>query len=208
MVDSSDEHLKSMVKAIVDGRLVPFLGAGVNLCDRPGNVDWRPGQREFLPSGRELSAHLQQSFGAPAENASDLSRVSQYVSVMSGDGPLYEELRNIFDANYASTQVHTFLARLPGRLRVKGYPRWHLLIVTTNYDDVLERAFLDAGEEFDLLTYIATGPDCGKFAHWKPTLGPKVIEIPDQYRELNVDRRSIILKIHGAVDRANAENDS
>ena len=29
-----DQHYTMVVKAILDGRVVPFLGAGVNLCDR------------------------------------------------------------------------------------------------------------------------------------------------------------------------------
>jgi hypothetical protein len=35
-----------------------------------------------------------------------------------------------------------------------------------------------------------------------------VIEIANEYNELSLDRRSIILKIHGAVDRESAEHDS
>jgi hypothetical protein len=48
-----DPHYTLVVKAIVDGRVVPFLGAGVNLCGRPPEVAWQHGQ--YLPSGGELS---------------------------------------------------------------------------------------------------------------------------------------------------------
>ena len=206
--DPLEQHFKSVTKAIIDGRLVPFLGAGINMCGRPAGVEWQPGQFDYLPNGRELSVHLQQSFGTPADQAGDLSRISEYVSVMNGDGPLYEELRKIFDGSYPPTAAHRFLATLARGLGEKGYPRRHLLVVTTNYDDVLEQAFLDAGEDFDLLTYIASGEDCGRFAHWRPGSAPQTILIPNEYAELSLERRSIILKIHGDVDRSNAERDS
>ena len=51
--------------------------------------------------------------------------------------------------------LHRFLARLPALLRERGAP--HQLIVTTNYDLALERAFEEAGEELDIVAYVATG---------------------------------------------------
>ena len=50
-LETLDPHYKTVIKAITDGRLVPFLGAGVNLCGRPQNVAWQRGQ--YLPSGGE-----------------------------------------------------------------------------------------------------------------------------------------------------------
>ena len=43
-----------IVKAIVNGRLVPFLGAGANLCGRPEMASYKQGQ--YLPSGGELAS--------------------------------------------------------------------------------------------------------------------------------------------------------
>jgi hypothetical protein len=188
--------------------MVPFLGAGVNLCGRPASVNWHSGQYDYLPSGRELSAYLQESFGTPPDPLQDLSRVSEYVSVLNGDGPLYDELRKIFDGNYAPTRVHRFLASVPRLLCDKGYPPRNLVVVTTNYDNVLERAFEEAGHEYEVLSYIAAGEDHGKFSHWRPGRGQQVIEIPNEYNEVSLDRRSMILKIHGAVDRESPDHDS
>jgi hypothetical protein len=50
-LDALDSHYKTVIKAIIDGRLVPFLGAGVNLCGRPLDAAWLRGQN--LPSGGE-----------------------------------------------------------------------------------------------------------------------------------------------------------
>jgi hypothetical protein len=202
-----DTHYQMLVNAIVAGRVVPFLGAGVNQCGRPTDSDWSHGQ--YLPNGRELAGYLADRFGYPQSgDLLDLVRVSQYVAVMSGSGPLYEELRNLFDADYPPTPLHQFLATLPILLRRKGYPARDKLIVTTNYGDVLERAFQAAGEPFDLVSYIAEGKDRGKFIHKSPDDEFQLIDKPNEYLGLSMSQRTVILKIHGAVDRLSSEQDS
>jgi hypothetical protein len=80
------------------------------------------------------------------------------------------------------------------------------LIVTTNYDDALERAFVRAGQEFDLVYYAApTAQKPGEFMH---VVGGRRVRVTQQYRKLLVEGRPVILKIHGAVDREDAEQDS
>jgi hypothetical protein len=75
--------------------------------------------------------------------------------------------------------------------------------VTTSFDLVLEQAFLDAGEEFDVVSYLATGPNRGKFCHLAPDGETRVVEIPNRYAtELDLDRRTVILKLHGGIDSA------
>ena len=201
-------HYRLVTKAIAEGRLVPFLGAGVNLCGRPSGERWQRGR--YLPSGSELADYLAETYGYPASEARDLVRVSQYVAVMTGSGPLYEELHGLFQSDYVPTALHVLLAGLPKLARDKGYaPRVsHQLIVTTNYDDTLERAFRAAGEPFDLVSYVAEGEWRGKFLHTPPDQEPRVIERPNEYLGLSLDTRSVILKIHGAIDRANPERDS
>ena len=51
--------------------------------------------------------------------------------------------------------MHLFLARAAPLLRERNQLQ---VILTTNYDDLLERAFEQAGEEYDLITYIASSP--------------------------------------------------
>jgi hypothetical protein len=195
-----------VIKAITDGRVVPFFGAGVNLCGRPAETAWQPGQ--YLPSGGELAEYLAEEFDYPSSDVQDLVRVSQYVAVMIGSGPLYEELHSLLDADYRPTPLHQFFATLPAVLRQKGYPHPGQLIVTTNYDDLMERAFQDAGEPFDLVSYVAVGEQRGKFLHWPPDGEARLIEKPNEYRGLSLDQRPVVLKIHGAVDRATGERDS
>jgi hypothetical protein len=204
--DPLDPHYKMVIKAIVDGRVVPFLGAGVNLCGRPVGTAWQRGQ--YLPSGGELSSYLAENFGYPASDMYDLVRVSQYIVVLTGSGPLYEELHSLLDADYLPTPLHQFFATLPAALREKGYPSPYQLIVTSNYDDLAERAFHAAGEPFDLVSYVAEREQRGKFVHWPPDGEAHLIEKPNEYHGLSLDQRPVILKIHGTADRANPERDS
>jgi DNA-binding SARP family transcriptional activator len=165
-----------VVETLLGGRLVPVLGADV----------------------AELAAHLSTRFEYPHE-APGLPRVAQYVAVMMGAGPLHDELHALLNAETQPTVVHRFFASLPPLLRERGAP--HQLIVTTSYDLALERAFLDAGEEFDVVSYIATGRNRGRFCHIGPEGEGTLIERPNEYAtELSLERRTVILKLHGQVD--------
>ena len=206
MIDLED-HYPAVVERLVDGKVTPFLGAGVNLAlpGRPNEVPWERGK--LLPSGSELAQELVTEFDYPLKTGEqpDLLRVAQFASLKKDPGALYDWLRDLFDGDYPPTPVHEFFARLPGMLREKGYPRRNLLIVTTNYDDALERAFAAAGEPCDVVWYAADGPWRGLFWQWPdwPNGDPpeKPIEDPTLCRELSTERRTVILKIHGAVDR-------
>jgi hypothetical protein len=201
-------HYRTITSALIAGRVVPFLGAGVNMCGRPEAAEWKAGESPFLPNGGELARHLAGSFGCPSSESQDLLRATQYIAVTYGYGPLYEELHRLFDGDYPSTDLHRFLAELPSMLRQAGHPPRYQLLVTTNYDDLLERAFRQAGEPFDLVVYVAEGEQRGKFKHWPPDGEPVLIEKPNEYGGLSLDKRPVILKIHGAVDRVNSERDS
>jgi hypothetical protein len=116
VTEALEAHYRQVARAMVlDGRVVPLLGAGVNLCGRPADDRWRRGGR-YLPSGGELADFLADSFDYP-ESPRDLGRVSQYVSVVLGDAPLYEELHDVFAADYEPALLHRFLAALPAMVR-------------------------------------------------------------------------------------------
>ena len=210
-----DAHFSLVLRAIRKGQLVAFLGAGANLCDRSEDFEWTANQRIFLPHGGELAEHLAKEFGY-RDGAADLARVSQYVDLMAGTGPLYDELHSLFNADYPPTSLHEFFAALPATLRSKGYPaesdssRRKLLLVTTNYDDLLERAFSAAGQPFHVVMYEADGENIGKFVHSSPGGEFTRIDRPNEYQGLVADEEHhpIILKIHGAVNRTRSSGDS
>ena len=173
----SEDHFDEVVGALFTGRLVTVLGADV----------------------ADLAKRLAQRFDY-SENGHGLPHVAQYVAVMKGSGPLYDELHSLLDADAAPTSIHRFLAALPPLLRQRGLS--HQLLVTTSYDLALEAAFLDAGEEFDVVSYIAAGPQRGKFCHVAPDGTGRLIDLPNTYAtELSLEERTVILKLHGQVDR-------
>jgi hypothetical protein len=205
MSEPSESHYDTVLRAIADGRVVPLLGAGVNLCGRPKDTPWQHGR--YLPSGAELAAHLARLFSYPENELQDLLRVSQYVEVMLGSGPLYDKLHELFDADYPPSPLHELLASLPKRLGLAGTHRYQL-IMTTNYDDALERAFRAAGEDFDLVWYVAETEHRGKFLYLPPDGEPRLISQPNEYDGVSLADRTVILKIHGAIDRLRPERDS
>jgi DNA-binding SARP family transcriptional activator len=171
-----EDHFQQVVGALLDGRLVPVLGADVG----------------------ELASRLARRFDY-GENGSSLPRVAQYVAVMRGSGPLYDELHALLEPESRPTAIHRFFATLPPMLRERRLP--HQLIVTTSYDIALEAAFLEAGEEFDVVSYVASGANRGKFCHIRPGGTGQFVDMPNTYAtELSLEQHTVILKLHGQVD--------
>jgi DNA-binding SARP family transcriptional activator len=173
----AEDHFEEVLRVLFGGRVVTVLGADV----------------------AELATRLAERFDY-SENGGGLPRVAQYVAVMKGSGPLYDELHALLDTEASPTAVHRFFASAASVLRERGAP--HQLIVTTSYDLALETAFLEAGEEFDVVSYIASGPSRGKFCHITPEGTGRLIDLPNTYAtELSLEKRTVILKLHGQVDR-------
>jgi DNA-binding SARP family transcriptional activator/class 3 adenylate cyclase len=181
MPDAGQDRLGEVARALLSGRLVPVLGPSPSF--EPGN---------------ELHAQLAKAFDCPEEHRGDLSRVSQYVAVTHGVGPLYDELHELFAAEAEPGPVERFLARFPATARASGVD--HPLVVTTGYGLGLEIAFEEAGEEIDVVSYVARGRDRGKFVHRRPDGSEIVISVPNTYADLSLADRPVVLKIHGEVD--------
>jgi len=195
------DHLNTVVRAFADGDVVPFFGAGVSRFGR-GTEPWERGH--YLPDGSELAQYLADRFAYGEPDVKNLPRVSQYVHTSRGEAPLYRELREVIsEPAYAPTPVHEFFAALPGRLAAKNLPDRHLLVVTTNYDNLLEQAFAAAGEPYDLLVY---APDeQGNWAFVSVSAdgaAPASRRISDPTSEagFTLDERSVIVKVHGGLD--------
>jgi SIR2-like domain len=188
-------HFQMVANALADGTVVVFLGAGVNWCDRPAETDFEVGT--YLPDGKELSKDLVRKFGYPREDTEELARVAQYVALMAGEAPLYERLREIFSPTYTPTSLHNLFADLPKSLKANGRFTRCPLIVTTNYDNVLEQAFSDAGEPLDIVVYAPRADREGLFEHIQNGSEPRVIG-PDELG-FALEERTVLLKIHGVV---------
>jgi hypothetical protein len=183
--------------------VVPFLGAGANLCGRPRDVDWETG---YLPSGHELAAFLAVPYAYP-ETDLDLLRVSQWVDLVSSPRALADELHAVFSRSYRPNKLHRFLAELPQRLRDDAHAVCGQLILTTNYDDVLEGAFTEAGEPVDVVVY-ETRRNGRRFVHLRPDGERVPIEDAAKYRDFALEERTVILKIHGDVDAQESDRDT
>ena len=139
-------HARMVMEAmLVDGQVVPLLGAGVNLCGGPrtGVATWRVP----APNGQELAALGAQGPGLPADGAERPGCASLSASTSSVAGK-----RSTGRCTSSSTPT----IRRPSSIVPRRDPELiatlerppresHLLIVTTNYDDVLERAFTRGG---------------------------------------------------------------
>jgi SIR2-like domain len=203
-VDQINRYVQIVCKRLEEGKVLSFLGAGANLCERPEEAQWQASGH--LPSGTELAAHLAESYAFPESEPLDLMRVSQWVEIAAGDAALFDELHAVFAGTYQPNKLHRLLAEIPGMLREKGKPQPGQLLITTNYDDALERAFVTAGEEIDVVYYAATRQQAGRFVHVRPD--GKRVAVPKNYRGFDLGQRTVLLKIHGAVDREEESGDS
>lgn len=204
-------HCATVVEWMVRNRVTPFLGAGVNMADRPKDAEYQPGK--YLPSGAELARSMAAKFNYPWDDKDNLLRVSWYTANDRDPQTLYYYLQDVFNSNFEPTSVHKMLASLPKRLARKGFPNRYQIIVTTNYDDVLERAFEAEDEEFDVLYFQAKGDDAGFFYHLPHNQEGRVIRNPHDYSDLPIDtgqgsQRTVIVKIHGALIRSGPERSS
>lgn len=198
-------HYDFVSTRVVAAKVIPFLGAGANLCGRPAGSDWQ--KDNYLPTGAELGRYLAKDYPHLAAETTDLSRISQYVDLFGGgEAVLFEKLRELFAGEYEPNALHHLLAAIPAAMRARGVANPCQLIITTNYDDALERAFAAAGEPIDVIYYAASRGQPGRFVHVRPD--GKRTQVPKTYRGFALGERTVLLKIHGAVDRADELADS
>jgi hypothetical protein len=206
MTDNLELHYATVVKAITHGSVVPFLGVDASQCGRPKNSNWREGV--YLPSAEELAAYVVEQFALPTANVDDLVRNAQLATITANAARLYAVLHSVFESDCPPTPLHKLLATLPALMREKGHPPRYQLIVTTNFDDMLERAYREAGVPYDVVSYEAEGEQRGKFWHWKSDGDVTLIELPNQYQAFSLEQRAVILKVHGAFVRTDPDRDS
>jgi DNA-binding SARP family transcriptional activator len=181
-VDRSTE----MHQALAAARLVPVLGP------RSGGVEEGP-----TVDPAEIAAQLARMFDCPSDVAGSLARVAQHIAITRGVGPLHDALSTLYGGTLAPCAIHRALAALPPLLRRRGLPCQ--LILSSGYDCMLERAFGEAGEEVDVVSYVAHGRDRGKFLHVAPGGAVRIIHEPNLEIALTPGERTVILKLNGGV---------
>jgi DNA-binding SARP family transcriptional activator len=193
-----DQHGEA-VRALLAGRLVAVLGPDVNRVPEGGTNGTPPPLGPLLPDGTDVVAYLANCFDIAVGHEREIARISQYVALVQGVGPLYDELHALLDHDYEPGDVHRALARVANLLQELGGPPQ--LIVSANYDLALERAFREEGVEFDVVSYVAAGRNRGKFLHVGADGAATLVDLPNAYSGIPVDR-TVILKVHGQVDRS------
>lgn len=179
------------------GDAIPFLGAWAS------RVGWSKGAPDFLPSGGDLAEMLARDSRFPSaddHDIQDLAKVASYYADGSSRIALRRRLRGVFTgAPHASNDLHRMLAQIAN----------NLMIVTTNYDTLLEQAFQEAGKPYDLAVYPADNTTYGNALLWWPhgALKPQPIRAND-FDIADLSRTNIIYKIHGSVRHEEASWDS
>ena len=173
------------------GLVIPFLGAGASLGrDLSASTSFE-GTSNYLPSGTELANQLAKKTGFPKDESVDLAKVAQYYSLIGGRSPLYRELHSIFDQDYPLTPLHTFLASISKPM----------LIVTTNYDDLMERALIEQGREFDVVIHTSDPDNMGDKLLWVEHGKEKPVEVHPNKLDINLEAVTVVYKMHGGVNR-------
>jgi len=216
--------------ALKAGSVVAFLGSAASAVYRPsGETSWKLG-KPFLPFGAELAEDLATDAGFPAdenvENArlelmeaikrgdqdlvnrvtsaldkllkalkkSDLPLVASYYNYVAGKDSLNARLRDVFIAECRPGKLHRLLASIEKPL----------LIVTTNYDDMMERAFRARGRPFHIVV------DRGEegIVWFRNSDGKEGNVMSNKLgEELSAHEHPIVYKLHGCLDRESQEND-
>lgn len=160
----------------------------------------RAGRTTFVlaSEAQPLAGELARQFGLDVDHP-ELARVSQAIATLNGSGRLYDSLHQLLEADTAPGPIHRFLASTPARLRERGEDP--PLLVTTGLDLALEQALAEAGEAFDAVVYLASGPQRGSFCHVTATGDSAPVERPNSYL---LDGNTVVLHLHGRVDSSPA----
>lgn len=185
------------------GRVIPFLGAGVNFGRRQPADIWTGDGCGFLPSGVELAHFLASKTGFPSDDEHDrmdLAKVSSYFVETSARRRLRERLHDVFDHDYSPCDIHSYLAEVAASCP--------LLIVTTNYDDLIEQAFKNADCPYDLVVHPTDRKDVEASVLWwrHGAAEPEAVR-PNQLL-IDLEKTTVIYKMHGTVDRGKGKWDS
>jgi hypothetical protein len=199
MKDALQPPYPTIRRELLKGEVIPFLGAGASLTVRtPKKAAWRrlvnrrndEWEVSYIPTASELAKYLADESTFPERESIELAKVAQYFNTMVGSKLLYERLNEIFNRDHPFTKLHSYLAELPNPL----------LIVTTNYDDLIERAFKKKGRPYDLVVH-TTDPSLGDELLWWQQGGPDPRRVLAKDLDIDLDHVTIIYKMHGAVDR-------
>lgn len=171
------------------GMVVPFLGAGASRSAPAAEG------AASLPSAAELSLQLAKSTSFPSDDPrdrADLAKVASYFVEINGRKLLRRQLRSHLAVNAAPGPLHEYLAALPG----------HRLIITTNYDTLLEQALRAAGKPFHLVVHPIERDDWRGSVLWWPPGADEPATPATNMLDIDLDANTVVYKMHGTVGAA------
>ena len=199
---ADDDHYWLVASRILAGKVVPFLGAGANLVRAPrrravgssastcrAGASWpRSSRAQPLPARRGLRPAARLAVRRRRARRARAVRVAAH------------DVRRRLPADGAAP----LLAGLPGCCASAGRRRcWSSPPTTTT------RSSGRSTRAASPTTSSGTAPSgrrpAGSFMHRRPTATASTITRPNEYPTPALDERTVILKLHGAVDRARPE---
>lgn len=136
---------------LLQARVIPLLGAGVTLSGR--QVDRGARELDNFPTPFELKELLARTCNFPAAHfeTSDISVVASFFVRQQNRESLDELLERAFDRPQQPSATHRLIAEA-----AKTTPS--MIILTTNYDTLMEQALGAAGVPFSVLSYLRDDP--------------------------------------------------
>jgi hypothetical protein len=166
-----------IAEVVKSGECILFLGAGVH-CPPPADSAWSYPDADRPPFGSALSVQLAAACGLkeryPNENEKQLPRVSLFYETYKSRNDLVQQVKTAVQIGKKPSPALRALAELP-------FP----LVVTTNFDQLFERALSDAGKDPQVSVY---SPDSD-------------VKTDDYSGVQPTPERPFVLKIHGDIGR-------
>jgi hypothetical protein len=185
-------------RGLTECRVIPFIGSGASLGQIADGVAWDRDTASRLPTAGELTDYLATQAVFPEAEQRDLAKVAQYYdAVAAGRIALHRDLHEIFACDYPLADIHVFLAEIEAPL----------LIVTTNYDNLIECAFRDRGKPFDVVVHTTHSEHADSVLWWPHEQEPQYVP-PNEFVDIDLDTTTVIYKMHGSVDQQDEFRDS
>ena len=173
-LDLTVDSLKLIADVIRSRQCILFLGAGAHAPPSEDEADLYPAALR-PPIGSQLSRQLADACGLaerfPDEDLTNLQRVSLFYEIQRSRHHLVDAVRNAVQVGKRPSPMLETLARM-------DFP----LVITTNYDQLFERALFAAGKQ-------------PRAAVYTPNL-----EATTDYRDPTAES-PVVFKIHGDIMR-------
>ena len=182
---------EEILEELQQGMVIPFLGAGASMIAPPG-AKWDPKNPAFLPSGWDLSELLASRANFPTSDVKErqnLAKVASYFSEIIGRPKLRSRLKEILDRKFPHGSLHDFLASIPTPM----------IVITTNYDVLMEQAFRQQGKPYDLIIYPTDNMEMKNGFLWWPHGADAPKEVDSNGFDIDLKTRSVIYKMHGTI---------